>query len=250
MRRNTAEVSMVQPQPIADPTRTQFEAYSLAFDHFNQAIFGNELPRCIITFNRPSRAHGFFAPLRWTRPDGRTHEISLKPDVLSRPIEDAMSTLVHAMVHLWQQEHGNAGRAGYHNREWAAKMEAVGLMPTATGEPRGKRTGLRVTHSIIDGGPFRRAVARMSSECLLPWLSTARDDGGMPRKPRPDKVKYTCPGCGVNLWGRAGLSIECGDCRESFEADVWALPRWARPEQASSPAGAISCAAPEPLCAP
>ena len=49
------------------------------------------------------------------------------PDILSRPIEESMGTLVHEMVHFWQQEFGTPSRRGYHNREWADKMEALGL---------------------------------------------------------------------------------------------------------------------------
>ncbi len=31
-----------------------------------------------------------------------------------------------------------------------------------------------------------------------------------------NKVKYCCPECGVNLWGKSSLDIICGDCRISF----------------------------------
>jgi len=37
------------------------------------------------------------------------------------------------MVHQWQQHHGKPGRRGYHNKQWAAKMNSVGLVPTHTG---------------------------------------------------------------------------------------------------------------------
>jgi hypothetical protein len=89
--------------PDHDPTRSQFNAYRAAFDYFNGELFGGELPRCILNFSRKSKRNlGFFAPLRWEREDGRTHEISLNPDVLKRPIADTMGTLVHEMAHLWR----------------------------------------------------------------------------------------------------------------------------------------------------
>lgn len=109
------------------PTRDQFDAYTGAFDYFNAELFAGELPACILNFCRKSaRTMGFFAPERWARGDARTHEISLNPDVLSRPIRATMATLVHEMVHLWQQECGTPSRSGYHNIEWGRKMEAVG----------------------------------------------------------------------------------------------------------------------------
>src|SRR5262245_50122233 len=53
------------------------------------------------------------------------------------------------MVHCWQEHFGKPGRARYHNHEWADKMEALGLMPSDTGEENGKRVGQRVRHYVI-----------------------------------------------------------------------------------------------------
>jgi hypothetical protein len=201
-------------QPIEDPTRSQFEAYGAAYDHFNRELFGGELPRCMLNFSRWSRrVVGFFAPGRWERPGERTHEISLNPESLYRPVEDTMSTLVHEMCHLWQQEFGRPSRTGYHNAEWAAKMEAVGLKPSHTGRPGGQRTGQQMTHYVIDGGPFQGAFASMPREYLLPWQS-----GGVRTARCYDKAKarYLCPDCGARVWGKPGLSISCGVCRVYF----------------------------------
>src|SRR5262245_13930890 len=108
-----------------DPTGAQYGAYSAAFDDFNRHLFGGLLPRCMLSFSRKSRrVLGFFAPERWEHRGERTHEISLNPDLLFRPIKDVMSTLVHEMAHLWQEELGQPSRGGYHNTEWANKMEA------------------------------------------------------------------------------------------------------------------------------
>ncbi|EPH0466479.1 hypothetical protein MMB85_005416 [Klebsiella quasipneumoniae] len=35
-------------------------------------------------------------------------------------------------------------------------------------------------------------------------------------KPKRNKVKYQCRGCGAAVWGKAGLNIECGDCELAF----------------------------------
>lgn len=209
---------------MTDPTRDQFGAYALAFDYFNEALFNGELPRCILNFSRGAQFNGFFAPLRWARTDGRTHEISLNPDVLHRPAKATMATLVHEMVHLWQQEHGKPSRTGYHNREWADRMEMVGLMPSDSGLPEGKRTGQRVTHYVIDGGPFDVAFQAMPPDCLLPWMSGAAADEKKKPATRPSKVKYTCPGCASNVWGRLGLLITCGACQELFVCEVETEP--------------------------
>jgi SprT-like family len=141
---------------IPDPTGDQLRAYRAAFDYFNERLFDGELSRCLLNFSRKSkRTRGFFAPNRWERGDGRTHEISLNPDFLKREPRSVMSTLVHEMIHLWQEEFGTPSRTGYHIREWAGKMESLGLMPSHTGLPGGKRTGQTVSQSLHHS---RRAV--------------------------------------------------------------------------------------------
>jgi ribosomal protein S27E len=200
-----------------DPTRNQFDAYARAFDWFNRHLFDDALPRCLLNFSRHAKSMGFFAPLRWSRQDGRTHEISINPDVLHLPFRETMQTLVHEMVHLWQQECGQPSRTGYHNHQWAAKMEEIGLMPSSTGQPGGKRIGQKVSDYPTPGGRFLEAFEAMPETCRLPWLSSAADDAkGAEAKKKKNKVKYSCPGCKTNVWGKAGLEIRCEPCGAQF----------------------------------
>jgi predicted SprT family Zn-dependent metalloprotease len=221
---DTEQSAMTMPSN-EDPTRDQWGAYAGAFDYFNAALFDGELSRCILNFDRRARrAAGFFAPERWERSAGRTHEISLNPDVLKAPVEHTMSTLVHEMTHLWQHKQGKPSRRGYHNRQWADKLESIGLMPSSTGKPGGKRTGQRMSDYVIAGGRFDLALQAMPHECLLPWLS-----GSLVRTPGPDpkdknKVRYTCPGCGANVWGKPDLEIICTPCRVPYETTDPGLP--------------------------
>jgi predicted SprT family Zn-dependent metalloprotease len=199
------------------PTLEQFRAYQAAYDYFNAALFGGELKPCLLNFRgRHKRNMGLFWPKRWGRLDGSvTHEIALNPDVLLRPLVQTMATLVHEMCHQWQQDHGRPSRAGYHDKEWGRKMEVVGLTPTNTGEPGGKRTGQQMTHHIEPDGPFQKAFEAMPAAVALPWLS-----GGLPDAPKPpsknkNKVKYVCS-CGTPVWGKAGLTVLCGECEMAF----------------------------------
>lgn len=205
---------MTKPQPT--PTREQFTAYSQMFDYFNRALFDGKLPPTMLNFSRKARTNGFFAPQRWERGSKVRHEISINPSTLKhrRPI-DVASTLVHEMCHLWQQEHGTPSRSGYHNREWSAQMEAVGLTPSTTGQPGGAKVGQRVTHFITVDGRFERAFKAMPRDFLLPW-SCGDLEESKPSTAR-NKVKYTCPGCSCNVWGKPDLDIACNECDESFE---------------------------------
>jgi predicted SprT family Zn-dependent metalloprotease len=201
------------------PTREQFAAYEKMFAYFNAKLFAGTLPSCILNFSRKSKSNGFFAPERWEKGKDVRHEISLNPSTLKsrKPIEVA-STLVHEMVHLWQAEHGTPSRTGYHNRQWADQMEAVGLVPSSTGAPGGDRVGQRMTHYIAAGGAFARAFRSMPRELLLPWACEEPEGEGKKKSPK-NKVKYTCDGCGANVWGKPGLSVRCEDCEAPFEAD-------------------------------
>lgn len=237
-----AKIKIAPPTPTED----QFNALNGAFRYFNKALFGNELPGCILNFSRLRNTHGFLAPYRWRRRESKshdTHEISLTPTTLYRTPIEIYSTLVHEMVHLWQVVFGNPSRNGYHNREWAEKMKEVGLMPSDTGRQGGKETGQQMTHYIITGGNYERVFNEMPETFILPFVSldgdlmkglieggtgTKGEETGEPdeqtrkrmklRTPARNKTKYTCPGCQTNVWGRPGLQIRCDECYLLFEA--------------------------------
>ena len=114
------------------------------------------------------------------------------------------------MVHLWQQAFGQPSSRSYHNKEWAAKMKAIGLMPSSTGAVGGKETGQRVTHYIIPGGPFTQAFAALANTGWKLNLQSAPHAGGT--KAPPSKVKFSCALCDQNAWGKPDLAIRCDLC--------------------------------------
>jgi predicted SprT family Zn-dependent metalloprotease len=202
------------------PTSEQFTAFQKQFDHFNRALFGGRLPAVLLNFSRKANTYGFFAPERWKNADGTsTHEISLNPAYLAeRAPEATSSTIVHEMAHLWQHEHGTPSRRGYHNEQWAVKMRELGLMPSSTGKPGGEWVGYAVSHYIIDGGRFERAFRDMPKEFLFPWQSwepTTR--AGKAKKAERNRIKYTCPTCAQNVWGKPGLHLVCGDDEAEYQ---------------------------------
>jgi hypothetical protein len=204
----------------AKPTAEQFAAFQGMYDFFNRELFAGSLRPVILNFSRAANTLGFFAPERWEQADAKTHEISLNPAHLAtRSPRDVASTLVHEMVHCWQQEHGKPSARGYHNKEWAAKMDEVGLVPSATGEPGGPRVGFKMTHYISDGGSFARAFERMPRDVLLPWSSWEPEGGRRGTTTTKSKLKYTCPLCGANAWGKPELHLVCGDDEERMVAE-------------------------------
>jgi len=217
MRRNcrTFQIHLTVQTKYMSITSKQLGALNQAYKHFNEHLFDSTLAECLVTLQRQANTRGYFSPEKFESRDGaaRTDEIALNPDhLINRTIPEALSTLVHEQVHLWQHHHGKPGSGRYHNKEWGDKMESIGLMPSSTGGTDGKRTGSSVTHYIIKGGAFERSCdALIKSGLSLDWGSQARENS-----PRKSKVKYTCPNCQLNLWGKPEAPAMCGDCKTAM----------------------------------
>lgn len=197
-----------------------------AYDHFNAAVFEGKLPECLITLSFHRGAYGYFrhepftprtapAKVKAKKATVKTDEIALNPFTFGgRTDREILSTLVHEMVHLWQHHLPTPKKTkSHHDRVWAAKMEEIGLMPSSTGAPGGKRTGRRVSHYIIKGGVYDKAWA--SCNVKLKW------DGLMhePTHKGSRRTKYTCPECDAHAYGKSGLNLTCGDCDVTMVTD-------------------------------
>ncbi len=155
------------------PTIAMYTALQGAFDHFNRRLFDDALPPCLITLRSSRRQQGYHHAERFIAENGTIiHELGLHPGYFTlHPPEVALSTLVHEMVHHWQECFGKPTRSNPHNREWAGKMEAIGLVPSDTGLPDGRQTGRRVTHYIRPEGPYAVACAELLEDGFaLPWF--------------------------------------------------------------------------------
>ena len=212
---------------MRNPTKTTYDGLDGAYSFFNERLFAGRLPRCLLTMQRKSGAYGYFAGERFGSRDGAeiTDEIALNPaHFKDRSAEAVLSTLVHEMVHLQQHHAGTPSRTGYHNAEWARMMRAVGLVPSATGEPGGKETGQRMTHYIEEGGHFAVACAELvGGGFAIPYIERWSEGGARTRKVKAaSKTKYTCPDCGANAWAKPDMHLVCGECAVrmlSAEAD-------------------------------
>jgi len=211
-RKNRSSASYERPadQPTAI-TPVEYGGLQMAYDHFNAALFENTLVDVFITYQRHAHSKGYFSPDRFS---GRTvafgrHELALNPDTfVGRSDEQITSTLVHEMVHCWQQQHGKPGSRGYHNKEWAAKMKAVGLQPSSTGAVGGKETGQRVMHYIIPGGLFTKAFAELAATGWMLNLESMHRSGPTGGT-NNSKTKFSCTSCGQNAWGKRDLAVTC-----------------------------------------
>jgi hypothetical protein len=217
------------------PTQEAYDELQAAYDFFNRELFAGELPDCLITMQREKRTAGYFSPARFVnRHDASmTDEIAINPAYFAvQPLREVLQTLVHEMVHLWQSHFGTPSRACYHNGEWADKMEAVGLMPSCTGEPGGKRTGQKMADYTLPGGPFEVAASAlvagnagiswldrfppMEAASAIPMIAAEGNSAAVASVLQPkeggrsNRVKFRCPHCGAQAWGKPSLKILCG----------------------------------------
>jgi predicted SprT family Zn-dependent metalloprotease len=214
------------------PTEATYEAFQTAFDHFNRALFDGKLPPCLITLQRrDKRTMGYLWADRFGAIGGseKTAELAMNPHHFhARDLRDTLSTLAHEMVHLRQLVAGKPSRTGYHNKEWAGMMKEVGLYPSSTGQPGGKEVGQKMTHYIVEGGPFTAAFDSLAADGFsIPWgelVPGAGEDGegeeGEGDENKSNRVKYMCGGCEAKVWGKPDLEIFCGACQVPFECEA------------------------------
>ena len=232
------------------PTPQTYAELQQAYDHFNDVLFHGELPACLLTLQREKRTQGYFSAKRFVHRDGQTYtdEIALNPAFFSVvPPKEIMQTIVHEMVHAWQYHFGTPGRRCYHNQEWATKMEAIGLMPSSTGQVGGAKTGEKMSDYPITGGAFEQACDQLlgGPRFSISWLdrfppeppSEGRSAG--PRTPlalsaaleaaiqlpqgdnKSHRVKHRCARCGNQAWSKPGMKLACGE--DTCDRDLMAV---------------------------
>jgi hypothetical protein len=196
-------------------TPVEYSGLQAAYDHFNAALFDGALLDVFITYQRKANSLGHFSPDRFAgriEKFGR-HELALNPDAfIAQTDEQVLQTLVHEMTHVWQHHCGTPPARGYHNKEWAAKMKSIGLMPSSTGMVGGKETGARMSDYIIPGGAFSNAYTKLAA---IGWKLNLQSAPRLGPKvtTKDSKTPFTCPACReTNAWGKPDLGIVCERC--------------------------------------
>lgn len=241
-------VSVVRPNsnekdkrehPQLPPTLEAGAELQFAYSYFNEELFGGRLPDCVITYTRKKNVLGHFCADRFQRVGGALWpELALNPTYLAlREDRESLSTLVHEQAHVARHyfgplnKRGGHGSAGYHDIPWADIMDRVGLTPSDTGMPGGKRTGHRMTHYIVQGGPFDLTCKRLLDQGFrIHWRDRLFFAGGAgvggsldpsdPASPskKNDRVKFTCSLCLLNAWAKPSARLTCTDCNHPMHS--------------------------------
>lgn len=199
-------------------TTRAYAGLNEAYQHFNKALFKGELPSCIITLQRKSKAYGYYHAGIFKDGEIRTDEIAMNPQTFEgRKHNEILSTLAHEMCHLWQQHLGKAPKRAYHDKQWAKKMLEIGLLPYNV-KDKSKQTGPNCSHYIEHEKAFYLACAKFLAEYDFAVYSDIQSLASKLKKKAKakSKTKYTCNHCGINAWAKPHTALICGNDRHTM----------------------------------
>lgn len=128
-----------------------------AHAEMNRKFFDGRLAPVVVTLRRKKGAVAYYRHCGFKDADGKcVSEIAFDPRFFGKvSLLRTLSTLGHEACH--QEIAEKRLTAGpMHNRHWAACMERIGLMPSHTGRPGGRKVGLRITHYIPKNSKFAK----------------------------------------------------------------------------------------------
>ena len=195
------------------------------FDLLNHRFFENQLSKPIITIQSTPRAYGHYTLYDAWSVDGEKgfREINIGAGTLSRPIEEVVATLLHEMVHYYNDLQGikDCSRGNtYHNKNFRKCAEERGLV---------------IDHHPTYGWSVTSPSDELLEFCLFNDLRDIRLNridglttriggsgthngtftvGTTPRK--SSSRKYACPCCGMSVRATKAVNVACLDCDEQL----------------------------------
>lgn len=239
--------------PPVNPHSELYSQLQKAVEIFNGVLFNGELSRFVLTLQRSKNTAGYFSPDQWSGTHGElASEIAINPRFLANhSLLVLFQTITHELCHLWQHQYGrHKPRPGYHNQEWAEKMEQIGLIPSSTGEIDGSKVGqkmgdypspngkfMHTSRMLIESGfglgwidrdfnikhiSYRSMPTEISDKLHTPLLHSFPELAPLVKTGREQKkkIKYCCPQCTTKVWGKPELLIMCACCKCMLEKKV------------------------------
>ena len=209
---------------FGEPTVQTYSELAKGYAFFNERLFQNQLPPVIFTLTRRKTCLGYFAgsEFKHIRSKNSMDEIAMNSMYMALLTDEKIwSTVVHEQVHVWQYHFSNYSdrrkkRRAYHDKEWGRKMEELGLIPSATGKPGGKKTGNRVSHYIVQNGCFQKACHELiASGLTFTWREQENEQLKnrlkTNRRFKKDltKTPFKCPKCNQRAWANHTAAIAC-----------------------------------------
>ncbi len=204
---------MTEQTTMRNPNRILWESYQQAFNYFNEQLFDNALPKCILSFAATGKSLGFFRDKRWKVDEfGDLPEISLNPILLTRQDDLIFQVLVKNMVQLWQQTFGTPpNKEFYYNIEFTEKMADLGLPCTPD-------YGYSINFEVDENGSYSEVKQKAVQQFFPLTTTTVPTHFKAPQK----RVLYVCPECSFKAYATAGGKLICNthDCNAEMDREI------------------------------
>lgn len=192
------------------------------FRLLNADFFNSELDMPIITITPTSRAYAHYTPWSaWECRDSGKREINLSSATLDRPLEEITASLVHEMVHMYNDTVLNVqdcSRGGtYHSKRFKETAETHGLIVERTEKYGWARTSPanELILWLLDHDELREIeICRRTAELPAAGIGTRAADGGafIPTTRTNHNHRYVCPCCHSIARSGKPVRLICGDC--------------------------------------
>ena len=197
-----------------------------AFKLLNDELFNSELPTPIITVIPTPRAYAHYVPYDiWNTKDDSKREINIASGTLDRPIENIIASLVHEMVHMYNDVVLNitdtSNKGVYHNRYFKKEAEAHGLIVTRSDkygfsrtEPSEQLIDFIIAHNELREIEMCRANPAFVSVGIGTHTGNSNGLVSVGSNPNSHHRKYICPCCHNSVRATKTVNIMCMDCNE------------------------------------
>ena len=193
------------------------------FNKLNEHFFDGQLETPVITIQSTPRTYGHYtiSPL-WEVKDGAKHEINIGAGTLDRPLEEIIATLLHEMVHMYNDTVLNVQDCSgsshmYHNKQFKRTAETHGLIVT-----RSEKYGWSYTEPsdtliewILDNDIQEIKLNRNELNGIRIAGGNTAANGGTAATGTASKghsIRYKCPVCGQLARTTKTARLICGDC--------------------------------------
>lgn len=204
-------------------------ALEKCFRMLNDDLFNGELPAPIITVVPSSRSYAHYTPWdAWETKDGGKREINIASGTLDRPLENTIASLVHEMVHMYNDiilNEQDTSRGGtYHNKIFRREATAHGLTCTRSEKygwshtkPSDKLIAWMLEHDELREIEICRTSSGLSAVGIGTHSSNSNTGITLTgTNPNSHSRRYSCPCCGTVIRATKKVNIVCGDCMTAF----------------------------------
>ena len=198
------------------------KCFRLLNDHF----FNGCLEMPIITIAPTRSAYGHYTAYdAWQSKDEGKREINIASATLDRPLEEVVATLLHEMVHYYDDcillEVDCTRNGTYHNATFYKTAVTHGLNCEKIAPYGYCRTSPsdELLEFLLDHDEIREIEMCRVDEATA--LSIGRGSGTGSEPPttitrRINSRRWTCPSCGTIIRSTKPVNVICGDCLERF----------------------------------